>query len=373
MTIHARPSGDALPALPHPVFGADRANGLAFRSVSFEAGGRSILRNVTIEADAGETLCLLGPSGSGKTSLLRIAAGIERQTGGEVWIAGERVACADRFLAPEKRGVGLVFQDFALFPHMNLRSNVQYGLRNVSSREAQRRAEAALDRVGLLHLADSFPHHLSGGEQQRVALARALAPEPRVILMDEPFSGLDSRLRDRVRTKTLQILRDSGTTALIVTHDAEEAMLMADRVALLRHGRLVQAGTPHDLYRRPADLFTAGFFSEINVLGGVVQAGKVLSPLGVVAHSPRSDGTPMDVAVRQTGVRLSASSEGAWARVLERRFLGGAELVFLGVDGLPDPLRARFRPSELADNVHDVFVAVDPVETFVFERTEGSV
>ena len=370
MTLHMRPI--VRPVLIDREIGAEE-HALAFRDVSFHAGKRAILRNVSVEANAGQVLCLLGPSGSGKSSLLRMAAGIERQTGGEIWVGNRLVAGPQRFESPEARGVGLVFQDFALFPHNTLRDNVLYGLAGLPRQEAEARADAALDRVRLGPLADSFPHHLSGGEQQRAALARALAPRPRVILMDEPFSGLDSRLKDEVRAETLAILRQTRSTAVIVTHDPEEAMRMGDRIALLRDGRVEQTGTPKQLYLGPISLFAASFLSEINVLEGCVHAGKVMTPLGVVAHSPRSDGTKMDVAVRLTGVRLSASEDGTSARVLERRFLGGAELVLLAVDGASVPIRARFRPGELADNVHDVFVAVDPVETFVFERTEGSV
>ncbi len=340
---------------------------LAFRSVSFEAGGRRILHDIDLRATPGEVLCLLGPSGCGKTTLLRIAAGIEQQTAGEVAIAGRVVAGPGVFQPPEKRDVGLMFQDFALFPHMSLADNVRYGLHRRKAADGRRAALAALERVGLSHLADRYPHQLSGGEQQRVAMARALVPRPQVLLMDEPFSGLDSRLKDMVRTDTLAIIGESGATAIVVTHDAEEAMRMGDRIALLKDGVLVQLGTGEALYRRPANLFAASFLSDINVLDGAVEGGKVRSPLGVVADSPRSDGTRVKVAVRVSGLRLSAGAAGAGARILDRRFLGGAELVLLAVDGADAPLRARLRPGELALDVHDVSVAVDPVETFVFE------
>src|SRR5690606_35249804 len=161
--------------------------------------------------------------------------------------------------------IGLVFQDFALFPHLTILDNVRFGLTALSRDEGRREAMIALSRVGLDHYADRYPHVLSGGEQQRVALARAIAPRPAVLLMDEPFSGLDSRLRDSIRAETLEILRHSRATAVIVTHDAEEAMRLGDRIALLRGGLLVQVGTAEELYSRPADMFAAGFFSEINI------------------------------------------------------------------------------------------------------------
>ena len=350
-----------------------RGPALSFRSVGFEAGRRVILKDISLDAEPGEVLCLLGPSGSGKTSLLRIAAGIERQTAGQVAIDGQEVAGPDLFVPPEGRSVGLMFQDFALFPHMTLAQNVRYGLHEFSVADAKREAAVALERVGLSAMSEAYPHQLSGGEQQRVALARALAPRPRVLLMDEPFSGLDSRLKDHVRTETLRILREIGASAIVVTHDPEEAMRMGDRIALMREGALVQVGDARAIHGQPADLFTAAFLSEINVLPGIVQAGRVETPLGVVAASPRSDGTRVDVAVRSSGVRAGIDPAGVRAKVLERRFLGSVEQVLFGLEGLNEPFRARLRPGELANDVHDVFVAVDPAETFVFERTEGSV
>jgi iron(III) transport system ATP-binding protein len=266
-----------------------------------------------------------------------------------------------------------MFQDFALFPHMTLLHNVRFGLRDLGAPHATSAALAALERVGLREAAGEYPHTLSGGEQQRVALARALTPRPQVLLMDEPFSGLDSRLKDVIRTDTLQILRETGSTAIVVTHDAEEAMRMGDRIALLRDGRLVQAGTAHELYRRPVSLFAAGFFSELNVIVGIVRGGRVECPLGTVAASPRSDGTPVKIGLRLNGLLLAADGSGVPARVLSRRFLGSVDLLTLAVDGADRPLRARIRPGELGEGVDDVVVSVDPQEIFVFEDTDGSI
>ncbi|WP_425359278.1 ABC transporter ATP-binding protein [Aureimonas flava] len=354
--------------------GADAgfAADLEFRDVGFRAGGRAILSGIDLQVPAGQILCLLGPSGSGKSSLLRIASGIERQTEGRVLIGGRDVAGPDRFVPPEGRGVGLMFQDFALFPHMSLIDNVRYGLRSLPKGAQREVAVAALRRVGLERLGESFPHHLSGGEQQRVAMARALVPRPRVLLMDEPFSGLDSRLRDEMRSETVAILRETRATAMIVTHDAEEAMRLGDRIALLRDGRLVQCGSARELYRRPVDLFAASFFSEINVLPGSVKAGAVVGPLGRVADSPRSDGTEVTVGLRLEGVRVSPDEGSVRARVLSRQFVGRSDLLFLAVEGVDRPIRARIRPNDLPDGVHEVFVSVDPQEAFVFEGKSGS-
>ena len=232
--------------------GVSFAAKLAFENISHSFGpDAETLNDVTLTAEPGEVLCLLGPSGSGKTTLLRIAAGIEIQRAGRVLLNDREIAGPAVFVPPEQRSIGLVFQDFALFPHLSILDNVRFGLTALSREEARREAMISLERVGLQSYASSYPHVLSGGEQQRVALARALAPRPAVLLMDEPFSGLDSRLKDSVRAETLSILRQSRATAIVVTHDAEEAMRMGDRIALLKDGRLKQSGRAEELYMRP--------------------------------------------------------------------------------------------------------------------------
>ncbi|MGB6907079.1 MAG: ABC transporter ATP-binding protein, partial [Methyloceanibacter sp.] len=224
---------------------------LTFEDVSRRYGDSLALDHVSLDVPPGEVLCLLGPSGCGKTTLLRVASGVERPSSGRVLLDGQEVAGPDHFVPPEKRGVGLMFQDFALFPHLTLRQNVAFGLRSLTRSQANAEALAALARVGLAHYASAYPHILSGGEQQRVALARAIAPRPSVLLMDEPFSGLDPRLRERMREETLAILHETRATCIVVTHDAEEAMRMGDQLALMRRGRVVQTGKPLDLYRAP--------------------------------------------------------------------------------------------------------------------------
>ena len=213
----------------------------------------------------------------------------------------------------------------------------------LSREEARREAMIALERVGLQAYARSYPHVLSGGEQQRVALARALAPRPAVLLMDEPFSGLDSRLKDSVRAETLGILRHTRATAMVVTHDAEEAMRMGDRIALLKDGRLKQTGRAEELYLEPADLFVAGFFSELNVFEVRARAGVAETPVGKVEAASFADGTPLHVAIRTSGFDVSETSGEAEARILSRRYLGVVELLDLAVSGAETPVRARVR------------------------------
>ncbi|MBB4187998.1 ABC transporter ATP-binding protein [Sinorhizobium terangae] len=348
--------------------GVSFAASLAFEDISHRYHSKETIKGVTLTAKAGEVLCLLGPSGSGKTTLLRIAAGIEMQTGGRLLLNGQEISGPSVFLPPEKRGVGLMFQDFALFPHMTIRDNVCFGLTALPKKEALVQADAALERVGLLHYADRYPHVLSGGEQQRVALARALAPRPAVLLMDEPFSGLDSRLKDSIRADTLAILRETRATAIVVTHDAEEAMRMADRIALLKDGRLVQVGTADELYRKPRDLFAAGFFSEINVFDARVRDGRVETPLGDVPAGHYKEGQPLSVAVRLSGVHLKEEGGDIPARILSRRFLGVVELLELAVPQFERTVRARIRADLLPQGLRDVTLSVSERDILLFEK-----
>lgn len=341
---------------------------LSFEDIHHSYHGKETIRGISLSAQPGEVLCLLGPSGSGKTTLLRIAAGIEVQRVGRVLLNDQEIAGPKVFLPPERRGVGLMFQDFALFPHMSVLDNVRFGLTALPKDEAVAEARLSLERVGLAHYADKFPHALSGGEQQRVALARALAPRPAVLLMDEPFSGLDSRLKDSIRADTLAILRHSRATAIVVTHDAEEAMRMGDRIALLRDGRLVQLGTAEELYLKPADIFAAGFFSEINIFPGDVKAGKVETPLGNVAAGPLLDGAKVRIAVRLSGVAVSQSEGAIPARILSRRFLGVVELLELAVPGTDQPVRARIRAGQLPIGLREVKLSANERDILVFEK-----
>ncbi|WP_299863006.1 ABC transporter ATP-binding protein [uncultured Hoeflea sp.] len=331
-------------------------------------GELQTLRGVTLAAEPGEVLCLLGPSGSGKTTLLRIAAGIEPLDRGRLVLNDHEIAGPEVNLPPERRGIGLMFQDFALFPHLTILDNVRFGLTALSGADSRREAMAALERVGMAEYAANYPHALSGGEQQRVALARALAPRPAVLLMDEPFSGLDSRLKDSVRAETLAILREARATAVVVTHDAEEAMRMGDRIALLRDGALVQLGTAEDLYHRPANLFAAGFFSEINVFDAVVSGAVAQTPLGPVTTAGLADGAEVSVAVRLPGVEITETPCGVPARVVARRFLGVEELITLAVAGGDKPIDARIRAGQLRPDARDVSVTVNQRDILVFER-----
>lgn len=309
------------------------APALEFRGVHHAYGDVVAVDGLSLIVDRGETVCLLGPSGCGKTTALRLAAGLETPQRGEVWLAGAVVAGAGVYKPPEERRVGLVFQDYALFPHLSIADNIAFGLTAMSATERRVRIREVLEEVGMADYADAYPHMLSGGQQQRIALARALAPRPDVVLLDEPFSGLDARLRDTVRDRTLHALKRSGTSALMVTHDAEEAMYLADRIGVMRDGRLVQVGTPEALYCAPVDRFVAAFFGDVNTVPGLVRDGRVDTPLGVFEAPGMQDGAPVEVVIRPEafGLRPAAreSIGPGYAKVLASRMLGRTSLVHL--------------------------------------------
>ncbi|MFK8251481.1 ABC transporter ATP-binding protein [Ancylobacter terrae] len=345
---------------------ASIASRLTLEDIRHAYGDTPALRGVSMEVPRGEIVCLLGPSGCGKTTLLRIAAGIERPTGGRVLLEGREIAGPATFLPPEKRNIGLVFQDYALFPHLTNLENVTFGLRRMNRTDAEAEARRALARVGLERYAGDYPHALSGGEQQRVALARALVPRPGILLMDEPFSGLDQRLRDSVRTQTLGVLREAQATCVIVTHDPEEAMRLGDRIALMRRGRLVQLDTPAVLYRTPVDLDAARFFCELNEIAGTVKDGHVATPLGVFPAPGLTEGAGAVVAIRPQGIDLRAPGSGTPGRVVGHRFLGEVDLYEIAVQGLDRPLVARRPATAGLARGRDVGVGVEPAEVLVF-------
>lgn len=346
--------------------GASFAAELRFDGISHFYGTTQALEDVSLEVGPGEVAALLGASGSGKSTLLRIAAGLERQSRGCLYLDRKLMGGPGAFVAPEERGVGLVFQDFALFPHMSVLQNVMFGLARQPRALARQAAFRALERVGMLRHAEKYPHMLSGGEQQRVALARAIAPRPRVILMDEPFSGLDSRLRDRVRAETLSLLKETGATSILVTHDAEEAMMMADRIALLSKGRLVAHGTPEELFQRPQSLECARFFTPMNEIPGKVEDGHVNTPFGRIPAPGMEEGGRAVVCVRHTGVRIAEGERrgGVPARVVRRRFLGEHILVELAVTCLNSHLHAKVRAGRRIGS--DVTIYLDPRDVLTF-------
>lgn len=281
------------------------------------------VKSCDLQVASGEILALLGPSGSGKTTLLRLIAGFEQPDAGRVLIGDRLVVDVARsvWVPAERRGVGMVFQDYALFPHLTVAENIRFGLQNTRGKERQRRVNELLELTELVPYATRYPHELSGGQQQRVALARALAPRPRVVLLDEPFNGLDPELRPQVRREVAQILRRLGTAAILVTHDQEEALGIADQVAVIRNGELQQVGTPEDVYYHPATPFVAGFVGQADFVPGVVSGQQVHTEVGVFPCPPNIPPGPVRVMIRHEAV--SNRPGGTVATVEEREFLGG--------------------------------------------------
>jgi iron(III) transport system ATP-binding protein len=331
------PTAQALPGRTPPVF----AGNIGFEDICFSAGETEILRNITFSLQAGEIACLLGPSGCGKTTLLRIAAGITAQTTGKVLLDGAEIAGPNAFLPPEKRNIGLMFQDYALFPHLTVIENIAFGLYALTKSEAIKTAEQALQRVGLLHHRNSYPHILSGGEQQRVALARAIVPRPQVMLMDEPFSGLDQRLRETVRSETLGLMREARATTILVTHDPVEAFELADRIILMRAGAISQIGTPDELYRHPVDIHAARFFSAANEFETIVKGQSVHTPLGTFGAKTYADGARVTVLFRPNAIVPSVLKLGTPGTVLAVRNIGTALSCRVGFAGSESPMLVR--------------------------------
>ncbi len=305
------------PAIP-------RTMGVCVRGLAKSFGSVPAVSDVDLDVVSGELLTVLGPSGCGKTTLLRLIAGFERPDAGEVRVGDQLVAGDGTLTPPERRRIGMVFQDYALFPHLSVERNVAFGLPRAERGRAGRgaaRARTALELVGLQHKAERLPHELSGGERQRAALARALAPEPHLVLLDEPFSSLDASLRADLRREVELVLRDAEATAVLVTHDQEEALSLGDRVAVMREGRIVQLGAPEHVYAHPADRWTAGFLGEVNLVSGVSrEGGSVETWLGVF-DSPGSPAGRVHLAVRpeQLDLRTDRSTN---AEVVEREFRG---------------------------------------------------
>jgi iron(III) transport system ATP-binding protein len=304
---------------------------IRLRGVSKSFGATHAVREVTLDIERGELMAVLGPSGCGKTTLLRLIAGFEVPDGGCVNVGDDVVAGPGRLVPPERRRVGMVFQDYALFPHLSVEANVAFGLSRRPREQREALTRATLELVGLQHKARRHPAELSGGELQRVALARALAPEPELVLLDEPFSSLDATLRADLRREVELILRDAEATALLVTHDQEEALSLADRLAVMREGRIVQVGPPEEVYGRPASRWAAQFVGEVNVLAGVARGDGVETELGRFDLRTPASGM-VHVAVRPEQFELSARHDGN-AEIVAREFRGHDVLYRLRHEG----------------------------------------
>ena len=308
--------------------------GLCLENISHSYGAMRVLEDVNLAVRAGEIVCLLGASGSGKSTLLRIVAGLEPLQHGTVRFDGAELARPGREPPPEERRFGFVFQDHVLFPHLSVADNVAFGLRNRSPEQRREQVLVQLRQVGLEAHAGRYPHTLSGGEQQRVALARALAPKPAVMLLDEPFASVDATLRRRLREDARRALRASGVPSIVVTHDAEEAMELADRIAVIDAGTIVQDDTPAAVWREPADRFVAELFSDTGAITGRGVAGGVETRFGRIEDTgvDVEENARYAVIARAGSLRLTPNAAGD-ARVVDVRFLGDRHVVTLEAGG----------------------------------------
>ncbi|TGN39382.1 ABC transporter ATP-binding protein [Marinobacter confluentis] len=334
------------------------------------------VNDISLEIRPGEVVCLLGPSGCGKTTLLRIAAGLQIPSAGRVFLGGNLVSAADGLhWPPERRNLGLAFQESALFPHLTVLENVCFGIKSLPRGKRRSHALDLLERLGMAGSAKVYPHTLSGGQQQRVALARALAPSPNVMLLDEPFSSLDARLRDQIRDDTLHVLKELGTATLLVTHDPEEAMFMADRIALMREGQIVQTGTPTDLYCNPVDPFVVRFFGQVNECTAKVKNGSVTTPLGELDASNFPEDSTVQVLIRPEAVKVRPLEDNAdnanASHVQVSRLLGSTSLVHICAHGEEDQemhLHARVPGVFLPREGQPVSLSLDMSQVFLFRQ-----
>jgi iron(III) transport system ATP-binding protein len=306
------------------------SNQLVVEGISIRFASQAVLQDVSFKLAAGGIGCLLGPSGCGKTTLLRAIAGFEPVQSGRIELAGEIVSSATKLVLPEQRRVGMVFQDFALFPHLTVADNIGFGLRKMSREERQSRVEGLLSLVSLQGFGRRYPHELSGGQQQRVALARALAPRPRLLLLDEPFASQDVELRESLAREVRAILEQEHMTALLVTHDQNEAFAMADEIGVLSAGRLQQWDTPYNLYHRPASLFVADFVGQGVLLPGKVCAsGQVDTVLGLiegVLPSEAQAGQSVGILIRPDDVEIAP--DGLHQARIQSRVFRGAQYLY---------------------------------------------
>jgi iron(III) transport system ATP-binding protein len=327
------------------------------RGVSKRYGEVVALDQCDLTVPSKAVVTLLGPSGTGKSTMLRMIAGFDHPDSGTIEIRGRSVVGPDVFVPPERRRVGVVLQDYSLFPHLDVARNVGYGLPKGPDRP--RRVEEILEVVGLAGLGSRYPHELSGGQQQRVALARAMAPEPDVIILDEPFSNLDDTLRVRVRAEILGIIRGAGTTAIFITHDQEEALSISDLVAVMNKGRIVQMATPEVLYWEPVDEWVGSFVGDANFVSGSASGGRVETILGTL---PASGEGFMTVMIRPESVHLSADGDGG-AVVRGREFFGHDQVITVSFDD-GTLLRSRMGPDATFAPGDRVAVMIDSATCF---------
>ncbi len=305
----------------------------------YNARENPALIDLNLSTEPGELLALVGASGSGKSTLLRLIAGLEQADKGSITISGKEVSGPSQHLPPEKRGVGMVFQDFALFPHLTVRQNIQFGLSGMSVAEQQSRADELLEMIHMTSFAERYPNSLSGGEQQRIALARSLAPSPALLLLDEPFSNLDESLKKELRRDVQRIVARTATTTILVTHDINDALTIADRIAILRNGQLQQLDRPEKMYQQPVNPYVASFFGEINLVAAEKRPKGFQTPYGFITAETTNAPENCLLGIRPSAIKIVANSQdkGLRGQAGRRTFMGDIHVIEIQLTAADHP------------------------------------
>ena len=357
---------------------------LEFLKISHAYNKQKILNNFSMKLEQGEVVSLLGPSGCGKTTLLKLASGIEKLQNGQIKLNNEIVSSPYIHVNSEKRNVGYVFQDCALFPHLTILQNIFFGMKSYEIEKQKNKIQSLMKEINISSLAKKYPHQLSGGQQQQVALVRAMASDPQIIFLDEPYSNLDSRLKEKIRDQMLHILKEHDITALLVTHDPEEAMFMSDKIGVLNNGSIEQFGSPIDLYLRPKSAFIAEFFGEINIFEGTAEDEFVNTVLGTFKCSPKLNKKKVKIVIRNEAINLFSVNKlnlnknhqpgfvtsPYFGYVMETRLLAGSTLVHLSLKVHQSNFHIHAKiPGLNFFNVDEkVLIAIDPSQIFVFQQ-----
>ena len=357
---------------------------LEFLNISHKYDKKVILNDFSFKLEKGEIVSLLGPSGCGKTTLLKLASGIEKLQKGEIKLNDEIVSSLNFHLNSDKRQIGYVFQDFALFPHLTVMENIFFGISKNNIKKISQKIQKLMDEIDISNLANNYPHELSGGQQQQVALIRAMSSNPKIIFLDEPYSNLDSRLKEKIRDQMLHILREHKISVLLVTHDPEEAMFMSNKIGVLNNGCIEQFGTPLDIYLRPKSAFVAEFFGDINIFDGIAKEGSVSTVLGNFGCSKRFNDKKVKIIIRDeaiklfsvTKINLNAKDKKNYVKcphygyVIESRLLAGSSLVHLSLklDELNFHIHAKIPGLNFFKVDEKVIIKTDSTLTFIFEQ-----